>query len=354
MALFKRGNVWWIDFTSPSGQRTRVSARTESKQQAQEFHDELKAKSWRVEQLGERPAYTWDQAALQWLTETDHKRTHGEDKVKLRWLQQHLGGKALTDISRDLIMHIGKIKSQEASPATANRYLALIRAILRKASLVWEWVDRVPKISLFKEAKRRIRWLTPEQVRCLLDLLQPHARDLVLFSLATGLRQANVLKLEWSQVDLDRRVVWFHGDQMKNQLDHHVSLNDTAYEVLIRQRGKHKERVFTFRGKPIVNANTRAWRNALKNAGIENFRWHDLRHCWASWLVQNGTPLYVVQELGGWSSVQMVQRYAHLSPANLADHAKTIDAVMKSTARLRHSGTPETKTPPAKVALSTW
>jgi integrase len=328
MALFRRGSTWWVDFTSPGGKRTRVSAGTENKQEAQEFHDKLKAEAWRVGRLGERPIYTWDQAAWQWLTETAHKRTHEEDKVKLRWLQQYLGGTPLDAISRDLVMQIGNQKAKDASPATANRYLALIRAILRKASREWEWVDRVPKITLFKEAKRRIRWLTPGQVRRLLDRLQPHTRELVLFSLATGLRQANVLKLEWSQVDLTRRVVWFHGDQMKNQVSHHVSLNDTAYDVLARQKGKHPERVFTFRGKPVVNANTRAWRNALKDAGIDDFRWHDLRHCWASWLVQNGTPLYAVQELGGWQSVQMVQRYAHLSPANLADHAKTIDAVI--------------------------
>lgn len=330
MALFKRGSIWWIDFTSPSGKRVRESAGTENRQEAEEFHDRMKAEAWRVGKLGERPTYTWDQAALQWLTETAHKRTHGEDKVKLRWLQPYLGGKPLNSISRDLIMQIGNQKAKDASPATANRYLALIRAILRKASLEWEWVERVPKVRLFPEAKRRVRWLTPEQVRCLLDHLLPHTRELVVFSLATGLRQANAVKLEWSQVDLERRVVWFHGDQMKNGNSHHVSLNDTAYDVLVRQKGKHPERVFTYRGEPIANANTRAWRQALKAAGIENFRWHDLRHCWASWLVQHGTPLYVVQEMGGWKSVQMVQRYAHLSPANLVNHAKTIDAVMPS------------------------
>lgn len=330
MALFKRGSTWWIDFTTPGGTRTRVSAGTECRQEAQELHDQLKADAWRVAKLGERPRYSWDQAALQWLLETQHKRTHKEDKVRLRWLQPYLGGKWLDDVTRDLVKRIGDVKAVEASPATANRYLALIRAILRKAHLEWEWCERVPQVKLYKEAKRRIRWLTPEQVRRLLALLQPHARDLVLFSLATGLRQANVLKLEWSQVDLDRRVVWFHGDQMKNMSDHHVSLNDTAYDVLAGQLGKHPTRVFTLNGKPIANANTRAWRKALQAAEIESFRWHDLRHCWASWLVQNGTPLYVVQEMGGWKSVQMVQRYAHLSPANLAHHAKTIDAVIGS------------------------
>ena len=328
MALRRRGKIWWIDFTMPSGERIRQSAQTENKQEAQKLHDNLKAESWRVEKLGERPIYTWDQAALQWLTETQHKRTHEEDKVKLRWLQQFLSGRPLNSITRELIWQIANTKAKQTSPATANRYLALISAILRKAVREWEWADKVPKITLFKEAQRRIRWLQPEQAKTLLELLPQHSRDLVLFALATGLRQSNVLTLEWSQVDLERRVVWFYGDQMKNKLDHHVSLNDTAMDVLNRQVGKHLSRVFTYKGKPIANANTRAWRKTLVAAGIENFRWHDLRHCWASWLVQNGTPLYVVQEMGGWKSVQMVQRYAHLSPANLAHHAQTIDQVM--------------------------
>lgn len=328
MALFRRGKIWWVDFTTPGGERIRRSAQTESKQEAKELHDTLKVESWRIERLGEKPVFTWDQAALQWLTETQHKRTHEDDKVKLRWLQPFLSGKPLNSISRELIWQIADTKAKQTSPATANRYLALVSAILRKAVREWEWADKVPKITLFKEAKRRIRWLTPDQARHLLEVLPLHCRDMALFALSTGLRQSNVLTLEWAQVDLERRVVWFYGDQMKNKLDHHVSLNDTAMEVLCRQVGKHASRVFTYNGNPIANANTRAWRKGLAAAGIENFRWHDLRHCWASWLVQNGTPLYAVQEMGGWKSVQMVQRYAHLSPANLAHHAHTIDRVM--------------------------
>ncbi|NKG36097.1 hypothetical protein CAP43_15045 [Acinetobacter junii] len=77
-------------------------------------------------------------------------------------------------------------------------------------------------------------------------------------------------------------------------------------------------KAFTYRKKPIGNINTRAWRKALERAGIVNFRWHDLRHTWASWLVQNGTPLYDLQEMGGWQSSEMVRRYAHLAPANLS------------------------------------
>jgi integrase len=79
-----------------------------------------------------------------------------------------------------------------------------------------------------------------------------------------------------------------------------------------------------FRGKPIANANTRAWRNALKRAGVENFRWHDLRHTWATWHRQAGTPTHELQRLAAWQSTVMVERYAHVA----------FDALMGAAGRL--------------------
>ncbi len=74
--------------------------------------------------------------------------------------------------------------------------------------------------------------------------------------------------------------------------------------------------VFTYESNPVKQVSTRAWYKALKRAGIESFRWHNWRHTWASWHVQNGTPLHVLQELGGWETPGMVRRYANLG----ADH----------------------------------
>lgn len=152
MSLIKRGSTWWIDFASPSGERIRRSAGTSNKGQAQEFHDKLKMEAWRVHQLGNKPRYTWDEAGHKWLIETDHKRTHREDAKKLVWLQQFLRGRVLSEISRDEISAIAERKKEESSGPTANRYLALIRAILRKATLEWEWIDRAPKIRMYKES----------------------------------------------------------------------------------------------------------------------------------------------------------------------------------------------------------
>ena len=287
--------------------------------------------AWRVSKLGEKPKRTWDEAALKWLAESQHKATHEEAKGKIRWLQQYLRGRSLKTIDRDLIAAIGEAKAQQTSPATANRTLGLIRAILRKAAYEWEWTDIAPRVKLYHEAKRRVRWITPEQAKQLLNELPEHQRNVVQFALATGLRQSNVTKLEWSQVDLERGVAWIHADQAKGRKAIHVSLNSIAVSVLQRQVGKHPSRVFTFRGKPIRQANTKSWRHALKRAGIEDFRWHDLRHTWASWLVQHGTPLNVVQEMGAWESEGMVRRYAHLAPAHLAPHAEIVANLLGGT-----------------------
>ena len=331
MSLCKRGKTWWISFTTPSGERVRCSAATEDKTQAQEFHDKLKAESWRVAKLGDKPKRTWDEAAYKWLMETQYKKSHHDDVAKINWLQQFFRGKYLDELTRDVIAKIGELKLQQSTPATANRLLALIRAILRRSALDWEWIDKPPVIKLYREAKRRVRYLSAEQASLLIQELPEHLADIVRFSLATGLRRSNVTNLEWSQVDMQRNVAWIHGDQAKSGKPIHVTLNVTAKAVLAKQVGKHSKSVFSYKGRSITQVNTKAWYKALKRAGIEDFRWHDLRHTWASWLTQNGVPLNVIQEMGAWESAEMVRRYAHLAPEQFAQHARIVDSVLNGT-----------------------
>ncbi len=149
------------------------------------------------------------------------------------------------------------------------------------------------------------------------------------FTLATGLRRSNVTGLLWSQVNLTMRQAWIHPDQAKARKAIAVPLNDDAYMLLAKQSGKHKTHVFCYDGKPVTQVSTAAWYKALKRCGIEDFRWHDLRHTWASWHAQNGTPLFVLQELGGWESSEMVRRYAHLSVGHLAPYANNLISIRK-------------------------
>lgn len=191
------------------------------------------------------------------------------------------------------------------------------------------------KGKVYPEPKRRVRWITPEQASTLLDELPEHQRDITLFALATGLRQGNVLKLEWSRVDLGRGTCWIPGDQAKVGDDIHVSLSELALAVLERQRGKHERFVFTYRDKPIKQVNTRGWRAALQRAGIEDFRWYDLRHTWASLLIQNGISIYELQEMGGWKPPTMVRRYAHLAPPQMARNAAVVGRLLAGADRSR-------------------
>lgn len=205
--------------------------------------------------------------------------------------------------------------------------LEIVRAVLRKRVNEWEWLDRAPAVRMLKEPTRRIRFLSRDEAQRLLAALPEHLADMAAFSLATGLRRANVTGLQWSQVDLVRRVAWVHPDQAKARKVIAVPLNAEAVAIIRKQLGKRPTHVFSFRGQPIVQVSTKAWYAALEKAGIEDFRWHDLRHTWASWHVQQGTPLFALQELGGWESPEMVRRYAHLAAEHLAAYADRLCAL---------------------------
>lgn len=337
MGVFKRGDVWWIDFTTPDGRRIRESSGIRDRDKALELHDRMKVRYWEEQRLGVKPDRSWKDAAVRWVKETGHKRSHDKDIAKLRWLDRYLGHLMLSQVSRELIDRIGEVKAKESSPANANRYLALIRSILRRARDDWEWMDHIPKVRLYREAKRRVRWITREQAAVLLKELPLHLREMAQFSLSTGLRQRNVSFLRWDQIDMARKVAWMHADETKAGRAIAVPLNEDALEVLRCRLGQHERYVFTYQGKPVERCTTKAWKRACERAGIEDFRWHDLRHTWASWHVQSGTSLQELMELGSWATYEMVMRYAHLAADHLRTAACRIDGTFTSqSAKVHH------------------
>lgn len=240
----------------------------------------------------------------------------------MRWLDSHLNNAKLDEINKTKIDAIKSAKQSEgASNGTVNRMLALLRSILNRARQDWEWLDSTPNMRLLPVKSTRIRWLTSNEANRLLNELPEHLNAMARFALATGLRESNVTGLQWSQLDMQRRSAWIHADQAKAEKAIGVPLNDEALTVIQQQIGKHDTHVFTYEGKPVTRANNHAWRKALVRAGISDFRWHDLRHTWASWHVQNGTPLQVLKELGGWADLTMVLRYGHLSSKHLEEYA---------------------------------
>lgn len=336
MSLYRRKDSanWWVKLPPIKGEPgpLQVSAGTADRRKATEFHDRLKAERWERQRLGTKPRRTWEEAVLKFLAETEHKRTHSRDKSIFRWLDSHLGGKHLDEIDRALIDNIKAARARVAATSTANRYLALIRSVLRKACHEWEWVDRVPKVSLYREKDGRVRALSREEFGRLLRELPEHLAEMALFSVATGLRQGNVRQLEWQQVDLERRHAWITPDKHKNGRAHAVPLNEVAVRVLQNRLGRHDTHVFTYQGHPIANVSTKAWWAALERADIKDFRWHDLRHTFATWHRQAGTPTHELQRLGGWKTLSMVERYAHVAPEGLQTAAGRLDNLLRGYA----------------------
>lgn len=272
---------------------------------------------------------TWDDAVERWLLEKSEKASLYSDQCIFRWLEPHLTGVPLHSIGRSVVDAI-KLKKIESgvSNATVNRMLALLRSILRRANNDWEWMQAPPKVKLLREPTRRVRFLTVEQAQKLLAELPQNLSEMAAFSLATGLRKSNVTGLCWSQIDVSRQVAWIHPDQSKSRRAIAVPLNQDALRILFLRKGIHPVFVFVPAGGVVVQVSVAAWKNALRRAAIEDFRWHDLRHTWASWHAQNGTPLHVLQELGGWESSEMVRRYAHFSAAHLAKYVGNMPSLL--------------------------
>jgi len=325
--LFKRkqSTSWYYKF-SINGETIYRSTRTSNKKKAQEIADKAKAQAHDIK-VGDKPRHTWQEAVIRWITESE-KKSIDTDKYHFNWLRNYLDGIYLDDINTDTIESIIQEKLKTTGKTRVNRTTGLIRSVLNKAQKQWNWIDSVPHIRQFKETNHRLRWLTHDEANRLLNELPDHTKAMMLFTLATGLRESNVTKLEWSQIDMQQKIAWIHADQAKSGKTIRVPLNQDAIDVLMGQFGKHQRRVFTYRGKPIAKVGTKLWRKALEKADIENFTWHGLRHTWASWHVQNGTPLNVLQELGGWSSYEMVQRYAYLSPDHLNDYTNRLTGIV--------------------------
>ena len=321
MSIYLRNNTWWTKFTAADGTRIQRSTGTEDRQQALEFEAKLQNDLWRIYRLGEKPRMLWKEAVVRFMREKQNKDQTNEVSI-FKYLDPYLGHMYVDEIRR---MHVDEIIQRRlkegVSNTTVNRLLQKLRAVLNKAHKEWEVKCDPPYIKLLKEPKKRVRWLSESEAQKLVMALQPHTADMVIFSLETGLRESNVTLLRWEQIDLSQRIVYIEGDDiLKSEQAFVIPLSDIAVSVLKRQISNHPKRVFTYKGKPVRRANTKSFKDTCKAIGLDNFRWHDLRHTWATWHVQRGTPLEVLQELGGWSDYKMVKRYAHFSHQHLKQY----------------------------------
>jgi integrase len=210
------------------------------------------------------------------------------------------------------------------APASINRPLAALRHLLQLACDEWEVLSAVPKIRLEKEPQARVRWLEPhEEVRLLEACRASRTKrlaDIVTVALETGLRRGELLGLAWDRVDLSRGVIRL--ETTKSGRRREVPMRQAVYNVLAALPAPHHGRVWPYRS--IRNA----FEAAVETAGLDNFRFHDIRHHFASWFMMRGGNLQALKELLGHSDIKTTLIYAHLSPAHLrSEVAKTERAV---------------------------
>lgn len=322
----KDSRYWWINLVLPDGSRVCQSTGCVDRTDAEEFAVRLKNEALEARQQGLLGIVVWQQAVVRYLEEFADKNSLSDDKDHLKKLDPYLRSRRLDAIDMTVLQpFIRDRKTKDGvSNATVNRALEVVRRILNVAHQDWRWLRGVPKVRMLKEPRRRVRFLRREEADRLIDALPAHMKPVVRFALATGCREGEILGLEWSRVDLDRRVAWLDHGTTKSGDGRGIPLNADAIAALGAVHGQHARWCFTYSGARIRKSSS-AWDTAKRRARIEDFRFHDCRHTWASWHVQSGTSLQELMELGGWKSYEMVLRYAHLAPEKLLSVAERIE-----------------------------
>jgi integrase len=333
VGLVKRGNVWWMNLVF-QGQRIRRSTGTANRALAEsiiakvkvqliegQYFDRLEEKTRTFDEL-------MDRFEREHLVKLASRQT---GQVFVKRFRQFFGGRTLAEISPKLIVEYKSRRyAAGVKAASINRELTCLRKAFNLAKREWEWCrdNPVSRVSLEKGANKRDRWLTEDEEARLLAACPTWLQDLVVFALHSGMRLGEILALTWSGVDLFRRTATVF--RSKNGEQRTVPLNQTVMALLTEKakvRHFKTSLVFPSRAGTRLDPNhlRRALRPAMARVGIVDCHFHDLRHTFATRLVQSGVDLYKVQRLLGHKSPIMTQRYAHHYPESLRDGVEILD-----------------------------
>jgi integrase len=331
------------------GRKVRESTHTCDKDQAREYAKALAERLWQIEKLGNRAAVPFGETAERWLIDTASPKT--ADRERLDWLlgradcnQVDDSGAKVPNLTHESLSAVADPRVWDQLRAhgramgwtlsTIDRTLTTVSSVLNFAH---RRGDLAHKVSLpkYNPKLKEPPFLTEDQFRRLYAELPDHTQLWARFAVATLLRMRAMLGLTWARVDLKRRVAWIPADEEKNEETFKFPLSVAAVAVLREVRAAqaaeyaayvercrtryHRvpnpppEHVFTYRLKPVDDANGAAFKAACRRAGVPWCTWHILgRHTGASWGAQNGVTLEERMKVGGWKDMRMALRYSHL------------------------------------------
>jgi len=338
--------TWQIDYYDPEGKRVMKCFRL--KKDAEDYLGKVVAakKEGRyhdVFDVKKETQVTFNELAGKYVENFGTQKAFQSSKrYLLAKVQEHFGEQRLSQITYlDLETYRNKRKatpangSKQRTDASVNREMALIGHMLGKA-VEWEMLETSPlkkgKRLMFKENNHRLRFLTESEVAALLTasddlkIHSPYLRPLVETALLTGMRRGELLSLKWEQIR--NGFIYLEAAMVKSGKGRQIPINDRLAEVFKEvRRGNQLKSEFVFcdsQGRRFSQVK-RSFASACRRAGIEAFRFHDLRHTFASRLVMRGASLKAVQELLGHADLKMTMRYAHLSHEHLRDSVNLLN-----------------------------
>lgn len=349
--LYRRGDspYWWASFTDASGTRVRRSTGASQRQEAQALLAKWKLAAYQERQWGAEPSHTFDELMIVYLRDTAGQRRSEETvKMHVRRLRQHFAGVEMESLSgAGVVAYSRERLAQEVSTSTVNRELEVLSAAINYAVKVLEWhLPNPVGERMLKEPEGRLRWLTREEAKALVraagvEPKAPYLAPLVVLALHTGMRRGELLGLEWDRVDLKARQIYLEARHTKAAKRRTVPLNTVALDAIMTQ---DRYRTAQCPGSPWVFCDERgssiasvqrSFGTACRRADIQDFRFHDLRHTCAAWLVQAGVSLAQVRDVLGHSTITMTERYAHLAPENARS---ALAAIEGGESRFSHVG----------------
>ena len=340
--LYRRTDspYWWASYVDASGSRVRRSTGTSERKEAETLLAKWRVETHRVRHWDEVPTRTFEELMVAYLSATTRQKRSAEtDRFRAKALRGYFAGVELNTLDPTHIRgYVAWRRAQRVTDTTINRDLALLSAAIGYANTEWDW--RLPNPTRGRkltEPEGRVRWITREEAARLVEAAEkarrvPFLADLITVALFTGCRKEELLGLEWKRVDLDQDLLHLEAHHTKSGRRRSVPLCEAARGALLRRVAF---RAATSPNSPWVFAkadgtrmsNVRgAFYKACGEAGIKDFRIHDLRHTCAAWLVSAGAPLAEIRDLLGHSTILMTERYAHLAPENLRATVARFDA----------------------------
>lgn len=273
---------------------------------------------------------------LPYVTPRKRSWKRDEELYRLR-VADVFGTKRLNQVTRQQIQSFHtNLKTEGLAAATANHHIKLLRHALNLA-VEWEMLDKNPamRIPLFTEDNKVEHYLEQDELERLLTVLRTDENKAVcsiaMFLLSTGARLNEALQARWDQVDRQTRVWRIPASNSKSKRVRSVPLNDSAIDVLnqLTTEGKFDHLFVNLETEKPYTTIAKVWTRLRKKARLPHLRCHDLRHQFASFLVNGGRTLYEVQQILGHSDPSVTQRYSHLSSKSLQEAANSASVMIK-------------------------